>query len=66
MVEVKKRCGVQVAGHSRDAIGLRPPDFLVSAIRLPPNNRGLTSNGQAPCSKKLINPVISFSNAEDV
>src|SRR6218665_2389191 len=48
------------------AIGLRPPDFLVSAMRLPPNNMGLTSIGQAPRSKMLVNPVISFRSAEDV
>src|SRR6218665_203721 len=48
------------------AIGLRPPDFLESAMRLPPNNMGLTSTGQAPRSKMLINPVISFRSAEDV
>src|SRR6218665_1678733 len=48
------------------AIGLRPPDFLESAMRLPPNNIGLTSTGQAPQSKMLINPVISFRSAEDV
>src|SRR6218665_2169141 len=47
-------------------IGLRPPDFLESAMRLPPNNMGLTSTGQAPRSKMLINPVISFRSAEDV
>src|SRR6218665_3208130 len=48
------------------AIGLRPPDFLESAMRLPPNNMGLTSTGQAPRSKMLINPVIFFRSAEDV
>src|SRR6218665_2720113 len=49
------------------AIGLRPPDFLESAMRLPPNNMGLTSTGQAPQSKMmLINPVISLRSAEAV
>src|SRR6218665_3031096 len=44
----------------------RPPDFLVSTMRLPTNNMGLTSTGQAPRSKMLVNPVISFRSAEDV
>src|SRR6218665_1681223 len=48
------------------AIGLSPSDFLESAMRLPPNNMGLPSTGQAPRSKMLINPVISFRSAEDV
>lgn len=46
------------------AIGLMPPDFFVSAIRLPPKRTGLTAEGHLPSSKQLTNAVIEERRLE--